>query len=206
MTYSERAKKKFDAMSSPCTPVLLCLASSSPRRRKILEQVGVPFRIHAPSVEEVRFVSDPSRTVSVNAQAKAEVAHECFPDGAIVAADTVLEFEGRCIGKPASLDEARKLMAMFSGKVHTVLTGLALWASGVEVIVHVETSTVQFRKLDAKDIEAYLYAVNPLDKAGGYDIDQCSEIIIDSFQGSRTNVMGLPIEVVMPWLNQQKII
>ena len=65
---------------------------------------------------------------------------------------------------------------------------------------------MQFRKLDAKDIEAYLYAVNPLDKAGGYDIDQCSEIIIDSFQGSRTNVMGLPIEVVMPWLNQQKTI
>ncbi len=204
MTYSDKSEKT-SLMNRP-HPVLLCLASSSPRRRKILEQVGVPFRIHAPCVEEVNFASDPSRTVRVNAQAKAQATHGCFPDGAIIAADTVLEFKGRCIGKPASLDEARKFMAMFSGNVHAVLTGVALWVPGAEVIVHVETSTVQFRKLDTKDIEAYLCAVNPLDKAGGYDIDQSSEIIIDSFQGSRTNVMGLPIEVVTPWLNQQKII
>lgn len=184
---------------------LLYLASSSPRRRKILEQIGVPFRVHAPCVEEIELATEPKQTVRVNAMAKAQAVRRCFPTSALIAADTVLEFEGRCVGKPVSLDHARDLLALLSGQAHTVLTGVALWAASVDKMptLDVDVSVVRFRRLSAQDIDAYIHSVNPLDKAGGYDIDQGEKMLIESFEGSRTNVMGLPIEVVTPWLNQQ---
>ena len=186
----------------------LYLASSSPRRRKVLEQIGVPFRVHVTDVEEVELASDPMETVRINALTKVQATRSFFPDAPIIAADTVLEFKGRCLCKPVSLDDARRLFASLSGNSHTVLTGVALWAAGNggEPTIKVEASIVRFRRLETKDVDAYIRAVNPLDKAGGYDIDQSAEMIIDSFEGSRTNVMGLPIEVVTPWLNQQGLL
>ena len=186
----------------------LYLASSSPRRRKVLEQIGVPFCVHVTDVEEVELKVDPMETVRVNALAKVRAARSLFPDAPIIAADTVLEFDGNCLSKPTSLNDARRLLASLSGTFHTVLTGVALWAEGYskEPTIEVESSIVRLLKLDTKDVDAYIRVVNPLDKAGGYDIDQSAEMIIDSFEGSRTNVMGLPTEVVTPWLNQQRLL
>ena len=186
----------------------LYLASSSPRRRKVLERIGVPFRVHVTDVEEVEIAEDPIATVRTNAIAKARATRRHIANAAIIAADTVLEFERRCLGKPASLEDARRLLALLSGKCHTVLTGVALWAArnDREPTVMVEASIVRFRRLESKEVDTYVRAVNPLDKAGGYDIDQSGEMVIDSFEGSRTNVMGLPIEVVTPWLNQQGLL
>ncbi len=184
----------------------LYLASASPRRRKILEQIGVSFRVHVTEVKEAEFATDPRRTVRTNALAKWQATTESLPEAAIIAADTVLEFDGRCVGKPLTLDEARQLFAALSGHSHDVLTAVCMSLPRGESTIKIETSTVRFQTLQDREIEAYFQAVNPLDKAGGYDIDQSGEMIIESFTGSRTNVMGLPIEVVQPWLIQQQLL
>ena len=186
----------------------LYLASASPRRRKILEQLGVPFRVHVTGAEEIAHASDPGQTVRANALAKVRATRSLFPEAAIIAADTVIEFKGRCLGKPASLDDARRMLASLSGNAHTVWTGVALWAAGntQAATIKVQATVVRFRRFQTRDVEAYIREVNPLDKAGGYDIDQSGQMIIDSVAGSRTNVMGLPIEVVRPWLKQQSLL
>ena len=190
------------------SPAWLYLASGSQRRREILERLGVSFRVHVPDVNEVEYETDPAETVRFNALIKLRAARHAHADVPIIAADTVLEFDGRCIGKPTSMHAARVLLRSLSGRTHRVLTGVAFWAGGdqVDPVVSVGASTVRFRVLRDEDISAYFRIVNPLDKAGGYDIDQSGDTIIASVDGSRTNVMGLPLEVVEPWLNQQGLL
>ncbi|MDA0323575.1 MAG: Maf family protein [Verrucomicrobia bacterium] len=189
-------------------PASLYLASGSLRRREILERLGVSFRVHVPDVNEVEYETDPEATVRVNALIKLRATRDTHADVPIIAADTVLEFDGHCIGKPTSMDAAHVLLRALSGRTHRVLTGVALWPGGdqADPVVSVGASTVRFRVLRDEDISAYFGIVNPLDKAGGYDIDQSGDTIIASVEGSRTNVMGLPLEVIEPWLNQQGLL
>ena len=156
-------------------------------------------------MNEVKLATEPKQTVRLNALTKVQAARKCFPKSALIAADTVLDFKGRCVGKPTSLSDAHDLLGLLSGQAHTVLTGVALWAAETDErpTLEIESSVVRFRQLSIQKVDAYIRAVNPLDKAGGYDIDQGAKILIESFEGSRTNVMGLPVEVVKPWLNQQ---
>lgn len=186
----------------------LYLASASPRRRKILEQLGVSFTVHVTDVEEVDFERDPDKTVRTNALHKLNATRAVHASGGIIAADTVLEFDGRCIGKPEDMGTARALLRELSGRMHHVLTGVAL-APGPKGASHVVTvcrTAVQFRELGEDNIDAYFREVNPLDKAGAYNIDQSGEMIIESIDGSRTNVMGLPVEIVKPWLIEQRFL
>jgi septum formation protein len=186
----------------------LYLASASLRRQRILERLGVPFRVHVTDVEEVAFETDPEETARVNALAKLRATQAVHAKSPIIAADTVLEFEGRCIGKPASMYAAREFLRSLSAQTHRVLTGVALWPDGDErePTVTVCETIVHFRDLSEEDIDTYIRIVNPLDKAGAYDIDQSGEMIVESVEGSRTNVMGLPVEVVEPWLKLQRLL
>jgi len=183
----------------------LVLASGSARRRKILAELGVEFAVEVPDVEEVCLAADPRATVCENARRKADWATGCWPDAAVVAADTVIDFRGRAVNKPGSLDDARAMFRAFSGAAHDVLTGVALRAPGGRPEIHLATSTVHFRDLTDGDIEAYFARVDPLDKAGAYDIDREPELIIASFSGSRTNIMGLPRGIVRAWLEKREI-
>jgi septum formation protein len=181
-------------------PFPLVLASASPRRRKILESMNVAFDVAVPDVEEVHWDDDPVGTVKENAFRKCGWARERFPEAGIIAADTVVVFDGKSIGKPKSIVDATAMLQKFSGHSQTVYTGVALACGPLAPVVRVEKSEVHFRELSDVAIEEYFRRVDPLDKAGGYDIDQCHHLIIRAYEGSWTNIMGLPQGVVEAWL------
>lgn len=181
-------------------PILL--ASASPRRRKILEDLGVTFDAVVPAVEEVHHPTRARHSALENASRKYAWARARFPGRRIVAADTVIDFAGRCVGKPNSMDAADAMFRAFSGREHVVLTAVALTGADGEPSLQVFESRVRFRQLDELVIRDYFRRVNPLDKAGGYDIDQYADLIVASYSGSVTNIMGLPEEVLRPWLGK----
>ncbi len=153
-----------------------------------------------PAVDEVHWDDRPVDTVRENARRKAAWCRARVSGAAVIAADTVVVFEGRAIGKPRDPAEARGLLRSFSGCRQTVHSGVAMLFPGVADDLCVATSEVLFRDLDAATIDRYVALVDPLDKAGGYDIDQQGELIIMDHTGSLSNIMGLPMEVVGPWL------
>ena len=185
----------------PKNPVIL--GSASDRRRDILRKLGLHFKIAVPDVDEVLYGDNPRRTVFENAANKFNWCRKKYPENKIITADTVIDFEGRCVSKPLSLEEAKSLLLKFSDKKQDILTAVALSADDKEPEVHVVLSSVKFKKLNHQEIEEYFSKVDPLDKAGAYNIDQHADIIIDSYSGSYSNIMGLPIEVIKTWLKQQ---
>lgn len=184
----------------------MILGSVSPRRAKILRALGCAFRVVAAEAEEKHDASDPVRTVADNALAKYRACRGRHAAEAIIAADTLVWFEGRLIGKPADLDEASELLRAFSGRVQTVFTGLALGMPGVEPEIRVEASSVLFRALTEAAISDYLERTRPLDRAGAYDIDENGDLLIAGYSGSYTNIMGLPQETVRDWLERNGLL
>ncbi len=178
----------------------LILASASPRRRRLLQEMGLTFEVVPPEVNEVHYLDDLHGSVLENAALKCEWCRERYPAAAILAADTGIEFEGRTIMKPRSREEAAAFLRMFSGKTHSVMTGVALAPPDDNTRLHVETSRVCFRQLSEETITAYIDRVMPLDRAGAYDIDESGEMIVDHYEGSYTNIVGLPCEIVAGWL------
>jgi septum formation protein len=178
----------------------LILASASERRRKILENLGIAFDVVVTAVDEVSYASDPRRTASENALRKSAWCRMKYPARTSIAADTVIDFMGRVVGKPATIKEACEILALFSGKSHTVITAVAFSVMGSAPELKLVESQVLFKELTGEQIRDYCSRVNPLDKAGGYDIDQFGALIIESSSGSRTNIMGLPAELVEEWV------
>ncbi len=176
------------------------LASASPRRRRLMKEMGFTFDVVAPDVKEVHYLNDLYGSVMENASIKCAWCKARHPDAIILAADTGIEFEGRTIMKPRSHDEAAEFLGRFSGNTHTVMTGIALAVPDGEMRLHVETSQVTFLELTEATIQAYIENVNPIDRAGAYDIDECGEMIVASHKGSFTNIVGLPREIVEEWL------
>ncbi len=179
----------------------LILASASERRRRILAELGVEFRVVVTQAEEEEGAVPPDTACRVNALRKCEACRARHPDSGIVAADTVIEFEGRAMHKPADLAEAFRFFRALSGRTHRVLTATALFSPNTNrTETRTDISRVTFQTLGDEQIGAYFRHVNPLDKAGGYDIGQHADLIIESFEGSATNIEGLPVETVRPWL------
>ena len=178
----------------------LILASASPRRAKILGMMGVEFIVVVPEVEEVMYLNDSKRTVEVNAKLKLEWCKERHPNDAMIAADTVVDLDGCCITKPESMEAAVEMIKKMTGREHRVYTGVAMWRPSDEIKVVVGETRIVFKHLDENGIKEYFKLVNPLDKAGAYDADQYGDLLIESYEGSRTNIMGLPEEVVAEWV------
>ena len=170
-------------------PVIL--ASASPRRSALLKEAGPAFaemRIMTSHVEEG---SDPLE----NAMRKAEAVAQLNPKAIVIGADTVIRFEGEIIGKPADLEDAKRILAKLSGRTHNVATGVCVRCVEADYLVRFEEAThVTFRTLTPQMIDDYIQAVNVLDKAGAYAIQEHGEDIIESIDGSLTNVIGLPVE------------
>jgi septum formation protein len=186
-------------VSKALPPVVL--ASASPRRRRLLAGLGVRFEVAAVDVPEAHDARDPVGTVLANAQRKYEACRALRPDACLLAADTLVHFGNRLIGKPGDLDEAARFLRAFSGRTLTVLTGLALALPGAAgPDLRVEASAVRFRVLDDGLIRDYLAMTRPFDRAGAFDIDEHGERLIESVRGSYTNVMGFPVETVRDWL------
>ena len=174
----------------------LVLASASPRRRELLAEMGLRFEVLVAKVREFEDPQmDPREMVTRNSQLKADWVAQQRPEAVVLGADTTVFIDGHALNKPADLEEARRMLRRLSGRSHTVYTGLCLVcrASGLR---HVEgvASEVRFRSLDEKVIEAYLKEVNVLDKAGSYAIQEKGDMIIEGYEGSYTNIVGLPVE------------
>jgi septum formation protein len=174
----------------------IVLASASPRRAKILRDLGVAFDVVTTETPEVTYPDDPERTVRENARAKGAAARTALGDPArpVLSADTIVCLDGRIYGKPRDLDEAAAFLRELSGKEHTVLTGVAF--DGEVTVVR---SGVRFRALDEAAIAAYVAAVRPTDRAGAYDIDENGSRIVAGWTGSYENIMGLPVEPLRAW-------
>jgi len=177
------------AGSASVRPVIL--ASASPRRAALLREAGPAFasmRIMTSHAEEG---GDPLE----NARLKAEAVAVLNPRALVIGADTVIRFDGETIGKPADLEDAKRILAKLSGRTHDVATGVCVRCIEADILVRFEEAThVTFRTLTPESIEKYVQAVNVLDKAGAYAIQEHGEDIIERIDGSLTNVIGLPVE------------
>ena len=169
----------------------IVLASGSPRRAKILKDLGVDFEVVKTDAPEVAYPDDPERTVRENALAKgAALAGR----RGVLSADTIVWFANRIYGKPRDLEEAKEFLRELSGAVHTVFTGVAF--DGESKVVR---SDVRFRELSEAAIDEYVARVQPTDRAGAYDIDESGDLIVESYTGSYENIMGLPVEPLREW-------
>ncbi len=189
----------------------LVLASASPRRMALLARLGIDAVQRPAAVDEVgpTEVADPVAAAAENARRKAAaVAATSGDDDVVLAADTVLVVDDGWLGKPASRPAAHAMLASLAGKTHRVATAVAIVANeGRRECV--ETTRVAMRPLDRRAIEAYHAAVDPLDKAGAYNIDEPGPLdggVVADIDGSYANVMGLPIERIEPWLVELGVI
>lgn len=174
----------------------LILASASPRRRELLAGLGYAFDVvHAQVEEHEEPDTDPRVMVAHNAALKADWVAARHPDALVLGADTTV-FVGRTVlNKPRDLGEARAMLRMLSGRTHTVFTGLAVrrTATGLRLDEGV-ASDVTFKPLTEAVIDEYLRRVHVLDKAGAYAIQEHGDLIVAEFCGSRTNIVGLPVD------------
>ena len=178
------------------SPPVLILASGSPRRRQLLAELGMAFdTVTAQVVEHEDPATDPRVMVSHNAAIKADWVAARNPLAWVLGADTTVYLEGSALNKPKDLAEARAMLRRLSGRTHTVFTGIAL--RNVLKNVRLDegvASEVTFHTLDEAQIDAYLARVHTLDKAGGYAIQEHSELIVAGYTGSLSNIIGLPVE------------
>lgn len=181
----------------------LILASASPRRVELLRGAGFDFEIIVPQVDEAHDPAlTPEQLTLANARLKALAVSGQRPEALVLGADTLVYVDGDPLAKPADMDEALAMLRRLSGRTHEVCTGVAV-ASGGRVAheLHVITH-VTFKPLTDAVIRDYHAQVNPLDKAGGYGIQACTEMILDRMDGSFTNVVGLPVAEVTAALRQ----
>jgi septum formation protein len=174
----------------------LVLASGSPRRRALLRRLGRPFRVVVPDVDERALPGeDPARHVRRLALAKARAVARRVPAGLVLGADTVVALDGRILGKPRDARDAVLMLSLLSGRTHEVLTGVALVAGGARRgPTAVVRTRVTMRPLRAGEIRDYVAGGEPLDKAGAYAIQGGARRFVERVEGSRTNVVGLPLE------------
>lgn len=174
----------------------LILASASPRRKQLLAELGLPFDVEVAAVTEHEDPStDPRTMVTHNAALKADWVAQRNPGAYVLGADTTVFVDNTVLNKPAHLAEARAMLKRLAGRTHVVFTGVAL--RNIERRVSIDdgvTSEVTFKAFDDAVIDAYFKIVNPLDKAGAYGIQEGRELIIAGWNGSFSNIMGLPME------------
>ncbi|MBN1367680.1 MAG: septum formation inhibitor Maf [Dehalococcoidales bacterium] len=173
----------------------IILASGSPRRKELLEKIGLKFEVEAGDIEEDLNVGLPPRELAEKLSLqKAQAAAEKYPDAIIIAADTIGVFEGKIIGKPHAATEAKKMLSMLSGKSHLVITGYTIIDTETRKTVTKSIETkVYFRKLTKAEIDAYVKTGEPLDKAGAYAIQGLGALIVEKIEGDYYNVIGLPL-------------
>lgn len=173
----------------------IVLASSSPRRRELLERAGLIFEVVVSPAEEIHDAAmKPDLLCELNATLKAVAVAELRPEATVIGSDTLVFIDDLPLGKPADLDEARAMLRRLSGRTHRVCTGVCvIRPGGVRQVFH-DITEVTFRELADETIDLYFSLVNPLDKAGAYGIQESGELIISDISGNFENVMGLPVD------------
>ena len=184
----------------------IILASGSPRRRELMQMLGVEVKI-IPAVGEEKAPENagPSETVKLLSLAKAqEVAQKCSHDDVIIAADTIVWHDGKILGKPKSEAQAKAMLSVLSGDVHEVYTGVTV-IRGDSVISETEISKVYFRAIEPQEIDRYVATGEPMDKAGAYGAQGLGAIFVERIDGDFFNVMGLPLCRLVKMLKGQGV-
>jgi septum formation protein len=176
---------------------MLILASTSPRRKEILDFFSVPYKQVSPDFDEdsVPFGGDPKAIVMTISKGKAESLIKKYPKDIILAADTLVYFEGEVLGKPKSEQDAIEMLQKLQGKWHSVFTGITVINPNHQ-ICDVEESRVLMKDCSLSEIKKYIEGVHCLDKAGSYTIQGKGNLIIEKNEGCFYNTCGLPINAL----------
>lgn len=172
------------------------LASKSPRRKKLLHQLNLKFKVLSVEIDENRKGNElPGKMVKRLAVEKLDASKHMVDTGIIITADTIVVLNGEILGKPESKSDAVKMLKKLSGKTHTVYTGFALHnTESDKTIIDFEKTYVTFRKLGTNEISDYINTGSPMDKAGAYGIqDDFGAVFVKKISGDYYNVVGLPI-------------
>jgi septum formation protein len=191
-------------MTSAATNAIpLVLASGSPRRKTLLEAAGLPFEIVESGIDEILREGESAIDFAMRMAAeKALNVSARRPAALVLAADTIVECDRHILGKPADPAEARAMLQTLSGNTHTVVTAFAIASARTITDSHSVISRVTFRRLSSDEIAAYVASGAPLDKAGAYGIQDAGAGFIARVEGSRDNVMGLPVREVLAALRR----
>lgn len=180
---------------------MLILASQSPRRRELLLQAEIPFVVRPANVDETIHTGEsPREYVTRVAQEKAG-AIEADPPDIVLGADTVVVIDEQILGKPRDAADAIGMLETLSGREHTVLTGICL-RRAEETILDVAETLVWFLPLTPSEIQQYVATGEPMDKAGAYAIQGVASRFVRRIEGSYTNVVGLPVELIYQYLRR----
>ncbi len=172
----------------------IILASASPRRAELLQQIGLKFSVRPADIDETPEVDEtPQHYVERLAREKALSVAESSPLCVVLGSDTSVVLDGRILGKPTDAADARETLARLSGATHQVMTAVALANDGQCQSVLV-TTEVCFRDLSSEEIDAYVASGEPMDKAGSYGIQGLGGIFVDELRGSYSAVVGLPLQ------------
>lgn len=178
----------------------LILASGSPRRKEILDLMGLSYTIDVSDADE-SFAGEPSETVMELSKRKALAVSKNHPNAIILAADTLVFME-EPLGKPRNEKHAIEMLKKLSGKWHSVSTGITLINTKTgQVLQDADETRVHFSPLTQQDIVEYVLTGEPLDKAGSYAIQGAGGMFIDRIEGSYSNVVGLPMALLRDMLN-----
>ncbi len=186
--------------------ISILLASQSPRRKGLLEELGFSFKVLPSNVSEESDEKDPEKLVKLLALRKAEVVAGRHPDSLVIGSDTIVVCDGEILGKPSDEDEARRMLKLLSGKTHSVWGGGAIVCKeqGIEE-VYASKTEVTFFELSDEAVKAYLNSGEHLDKAGAYGIQGYAQAFVKNINGSYCNVVGLDTARLVEVLLKLKI-
>ena len=181
---------------------MIVLASASPRRRHLLEMLGIEHEVLPSDVDETRLDGEVPEAMAVRlAAAKARAVLAERPGHLVLAADTVVVTDDQVLGKPADPADAERMLATLSGRSHRVVTAVALALPEGEVLERYDVTTVWFRELSPVLISAYVATGEPLDKAGSYGVQGVGAVLVERVDGDFFSVMGLPLRLVVDLLD-----
>jgi len=182
----------------------IILASTSPRRKELLEQIGLKFEVEPSDyAEDMRSRLSPDELARAISLEKAKVVARKHRNAIVIAADTFIVFRGRIMGKPNTEAEARKMLMRLKGKSHSVVTGFTILDTAENKVVSRSVETiVHIRNLTSKEIDAYVKTKEPLDKAGAYAIQGLGSVIVERIEGDYFNVIGLPLSALAESLTE----
>ena len=179
-------------------PRILTLASTSPRRRQLLEMLGIPVEVRPSHIPEVRAPDElPAAYTLRLARAKAE----SVPGAFVLGADTTVALDEHVLEKPADAEDAVRILSLLQGRTHEVVTAVTLVAGGV-VRDRVDTTLVTFRPASRSFLEAYVATGEPMDKAGAYGIQGYGAALVERVEGDFFTVMGLPLRLVIDLMGE----
>lgn len=204
-----KSRDYFTSMNKwnrPNRPVIL--ASGSPRRKELLQRMGITFSVEVDSIddEQIFFEQFPVQEALMKlARAKAKNVAENNPDSLVIGSDTIVVHNGEVLGKPKDREDAFRMLKAYSGKTHSVFTCVSLESISAEFHSTVTAETkVTFRELDEWEITNYLDTAHYQDKAGAYGIQDDAMLFVDSVNGCYTNVVGFPVTSVITLFQQYK--